>query len=226
MDMNQLGTNSQYIQRQFSVSYVFDHQHGMGGGKQESTRNFGKLGESVQKAATSKLMEMAKTKPSKRTEKDAERMSRLNTLTWYQPKAETHERTKRFRDYESDKTRHKGWESVVFDPNSPYSIDKAPEDVKALFRKAKEYQNHWFNKSGGKKYEKEGLRAYRRWRNKVPKYGDPWETDAKRESQPTPPPYTGPTPPPYNPEPIPTPPPWKPYSGPGGVKLKVKATKA
>ena len=32
MDINQLGENSQYIQKQFSVSYVTDSQYAMGGG--------------------------------------------------------------------------------------------------------------------------------------------------------------------------------------------------
>ena len=221
MDINQLGENSQYIQKQFSVSYVTDSQYAMGGGE-ISTRNFGAMGQMVKKAAMAKREEMAKTKPSKRTKADNERLQRLAILTDYDPGADTNERTRRLRNYDFDK-RSKGWKDVVWNPEDKDSIYNAAEDVAENMAQARKWKKSLFFKKRGEQYEKKGLNAYWRWRNGVPKYGDSWKEE---EPTPTPPPYTGPMPPPYKPKPIPTPPPWKPYVAPGGKNLKIKVPKS
>ena len=204
MDMNKLGENSQFIQKQFSVSCALMDE------SEISTRNFGAMGEMVKRAAMEKRKEMGKTKPSKMTKTDNERLQRLAILANYTPGADTNERVRRLRNYDFDK-RSKGWKDVVWNPEDKDSIYNAAEDVAENMAQAGKWKKSLFFKKRGDQYEKKALNAYWRWRNGVPKYGDSWKEE-----------YPTPTPPPYTPKPTPTPPPYKPhsYAGPGGIKLK------
>lgn len=214
IDNTKFGENTLYVQKMFSTV---------------DTRNFGRMGENVAKAARMKGIELAnKGKSGKFTEEDARRLERMSLGANYKSYSPTSQRTERIHQYEVDKNT-KGWNDVDWDPNSRHSIYNSPEEVRSKMKEAEEYEKKFFFKGSNKKKadasRKEAFNAYWRWRNGVPKY-------VKKASA-TPPPYKPnwdkvatefKTPPPH---PQVTPPPYVPSSGKfGGTKLSVKIPKS